>query len=891
MIEDEYEEAVPSPQFERGQAEGLSSWPGGDVVVCELGMDVAWGDFLQRLGAALETPVTAKTEEEAEVVRRVERRDFERVGVVWKRREGAASLALHARDLWTRRVLGVLDGSLRYYATESDEWDAPRGAMSLGEGFVARYGDSAAVQETLSSPTAWVMEVTRRESSWLVCFESGGDMDEWMRAIARAQRKPEPRRFHYALRSAVAVPSFRRRVVACRRIVASEDVEAAISDVARRLDESADVAMADVLAARDRGEPYALLSLDPHVLADTRRWLWAAARRELVAFSTEAMESVGREAERLGRLASLVRPAYASARLVLPDASLDLAPLEAARAAACDDDDDEELPEAASAVAENEVADIVDRAFAGPGDVAAACRFVRRTLAARAATLAATAIRTAAVEPWRDARRKRVAEAANACGRRATAAKIGLVAAATEAVRAGAWIGPDGPSANLWQRFEAAATQKQCALASFAVTVNNAAATLWVCALALYVAPSKTLAGRLFSKALGAVSGGTGTLPPTGLVVPTRVLSQTLRVPSPVPLKNNALELVYRPNSRLVLTLNAPGASISTLIDLIDACRRLSEDDDDAKRDRLAEFKARAPPPPSSEPPRGDVELGSVDVERTGLRASQKQDFMGSFFGDVDEVKRGIEVVDAAAKRIRGITEERLLAVSPAAEEALTRELTPLVDRANQRMKATKENLEKMAAETDRNRSKMKGSEVRIRDNLVTTLHRKFGDVCKEYQRQQQNYKTEIQKTVKRRLEIVKPDISNEEIDAVLRTGATQGVYRSAILKGAADPIKAAYADVADKYQDVLRLEQSVAELHQMFLDFALLTEQQGELLDQIEYQVKSANEYIEDGNKDIEVAIVYQKEIRKKWCCIIAILLVIIGVVVLYVYLSSSNS
>jgi hypothetical protein len=32
-------------------------------------------------------------------------------------------------------------------------------------------------------------------------------------------------------------------------------------------------------------------------------------------------------------------------------------------------------------------------------------------------------------------------------------------------------------------------------------------------------------------------------------------------------------------------------------------------------------------------------------------------------------------------------------------------------------------------------------------------------------------------------------------------------------------------------------LEQSVAERHQMFLDFARLTEQQGELLDEIEFQ------------------------------------------------------
>ena len=78
----------------------------------------------------------------------------------------------------------------------------------------------------------------------------------------------------------------------------------------------------------------------------------------------------------------------------------------------------------------------------------------------------------------------------------------------------------------------------------------------------------------------------------------------------------------------------------------------------------------------------------------------------------------------------------------------------------------------------------------------------------------------------------------------------------------------------------MLVLEASVAELHQMFLDFALLTEEQGELLDQIEFQVKSASDYIEDGNKDMVQAIEIQKSIRKKQCCIIVTCLVIIGVI-----------
>ena len=72
-----------------------------------------------------------------------------------------------------------------------------------------------------------------------------------------------------------------------------------------------------------------------------------------------------------------------------------------------------------------------------------------------------------------------------------------------------------------------------------------------------------------------------------------------------------------------------------------------------------------------------------------------------------------------------------------------------------------------------------------------------------------------------------------------------------------------------------------MAELHQMFLDFALLTEEQGELLDQIEYQVKSASDYIDEGNKSVEDALDYLKRICKKQCCIIITCLVIIGIIV----------
>ena len=60
-------------------------------------------------------------------------------------------------------------------------------------------------------------------------------------------------------------------------------------------------------------------------------------------------------------------------------------------------------------------------------------------------------------------------------------------------------------------------------------------------------------------------------------------------------------------------------------------------------------------------------------------------------------------------------------------------------------------------------------------------------------------------------------------------------------------------------------MEQSVAELHQMFLDLDLLVEHQGDVLNNIELQVRSAVDHVEDGNKEVHQSIELQKSIRKK--------------------------
>lgn len=104
-----------------------------------------------------------------------------------------------------------------------------------------------------------------------------------------------------------------------------------------------------------------------------------------------------------------------------------------------------------------------------------------------------------------------------------------------------------------------------------------------------------------------------------------------------------------------------------------------------------------------------------------------------------------------------------------------------------------------------------------------------------------------------------------EEVEFVLHGGDPADVIQAAIMQGteAADPIKAAYAHASDKYQDVLLLESSVRELHEMFMHFALITERQGEMLDNIEAQVYSTGELVSAGNENLEEAITLSKKAR----------------------------
>jgi len=287
--------------------------------------------------------------------------------------------------------------------------------------------------------------------------------------------------------------------------------------------------------------------------------------------------------------------------------------------------------------------------------------------------------------------------------------------------------------------------------------------------------------------------------------------------------------------------------------------------------DRLTELRAKGGGGAGSMPPDSvgidmtRLQGGTVAAAAAGVTGSAQPQLMNEFFTDVEATKEDINAIKEAIRRMNTIHQEAFLATTGPKEAKLSQELNAVIQETNPKAARAKAMLSKMKDETIKLRqdSRCNPSQLRIRDNLTNTLTRKFVDVMKDYQNAQTKYKAFIKNKVQRQVQIVKPDASPEEIEAVFKSGGgADQVITQAILKGANESIRNVYQNVADKYQDVLTLEASIAELHQMFLDFALLVEQQGELLDQIEYQVKGAANYVEEGTLQVQGAIEHAKKV-----------------------------
>lgn len=297
----------------------------------------------------------------------------------------------------------------------------------------------------------------------------------------------------------------------------------------------------------------------------------------------------------------------------------------------------------------------------------------------------------------------------------------------------------------------------------------------------------------------------------------------------------------------------------------------------DSEDEEPKKATAKTPARKNDDKPRSD----SVDSEEgQDIEMQATTPFMEAFFQEVNSIKSGLHQIKRNIKQIEEGSAQALVAVGVEASQKSSEELEKLIDNTNLTASEVRNKLKEMDVQIKKTPAKEQATaEFRITTNMHQTLTKKFLDLMKEYQEVQNTYKNKYKERVERQYRIVKPDATSEEIDAALESGNTQ-IFADQILdKKRHTAAKEALAYIENRHKDIIRLEQSIQELHQLFLDLAILVEAQGELIDQIEYNVSQAASYTKEAAKQLADANKYQKRSRKKMCCIIVILLIVFAV------------
>uniref|UniRef100_A0A7N4P3V0 Syntaxin-1A n=1 Tax=Sarcophilus harrisii TaxID=9305 RepID=A0A7N4P3V0_SARHA len=235
--------------------------------------------------------------------------------------------------------------------------------------------------------------------------------------------------------------------------------------------------------------------------------------------------------------------------------------------------------------------------------------------------------------------------------------------------------------------------------------------------------------------------------------------------------------------------------------------------------------------------------------------------FMDEFFEQVEEIRGFIDKISENVEEVKRKHSAILAAPNPDEKtkeelEELMSDIKKTANKVRSKLKSIEQSIEQ---EEGLNRS---SADLRIRKTQHSTLSRKFVEVMSEYNATQSDYRERCKGRIQRQLEITGRTTTSEELENMLESG-NPAIFASGIIMDS-NITKQALSEIETRHSEIIKLENSIRELHDMFTDMAMLVESQGEMIDRIEYNVEHSVDYVERAVSDTKKAVKYQSKARR---------------------------
>lgn len=155
----------------------------------------------------------------------------------------------------------------------------------------------------------------------------------------------------------------------------------------------------------------------------------------------------------------------------------------------------------------------------------------------------------------------------------------------------------------------------------------------------------------------------------------------------------------------------------------------------------------------------------------------------------------------------------------------------------------------------------------RIARTQYACLSNGFRDAMFDYNEAEMSHRENCKAQIQRQMEIVGREVTGEEVEEMIEKGQWNIFNDNIVSEG--KTARSALSQIEKRHQELLDLESRISGIHEIFLDIAMLVEEQGPMLTSIQTNVQKTDEDIQEALVKLGRATRYNKDnpFKKMFC------------------------
>ncbi|XP_064177532.1 syntaxin-4 isoform X4 [Anguilla rostrata] len=257
-----------------------------------------------------------------------------------------------------------------------------------------------------------------------------------------------------------------------------------------------------------------------------------------------------------------------------------------------------------------------------------------------------------------------------------------------------------------------------------------------------------------------------------------------------------------------------------------------------------------------------DGEESVLMIKPKNARLSVKEGKMenDTFLQKVQEILEGMESLKRKVSDLEN--KQKMVLGVPLPDEGMKKDLQMLRDEIKTIAGQIQKNLKSIEPKKEEEDGKYVPINIRMQRTQHGVLSREFVELMGRCNTIQAQYRDRNVERIQRQLKITGSNVTDEELDRMLESGQTD-FFTQNILSDAKNT-KQALNEIESRHDEILKLERSIRDLHEMFQYLAMEVEAQGEMVDRIEANIMHSKNYVENAVTETQQAANYQNKARK---------------------------